>query len=225
MRGILRQVKNGDTVVVDGRDGHVLINPDAETLSAYLKLQREFFDLKDTLAENRDLPAVTADGAAWSCWPTSTAWRDAKPPWRWAPRASGLFRTEYLFLTHPDVPDEEAAARRLSRDHRGQPEPPGDHSHARHGGRQDDSLSGPHPRGESVHGLAIDPPVVRASRSFSSSRSARSCVRRPTRNGPPSRVRMMFPMITTLEEMRRVRTMVKQGRASNSRKKASRMAT
>ena len=34
--GILRQVKNGDTVVVDGREGHVMVNPDAETTSARL---------------------------------------------------------------------------------------------------------------------------------------------------------------------------------------------
>ena len=30
VRGILRNVKNGDTVVVDGREGHVIVNPDAE---------------------------------------------------------------------------------------------------------------------------------------------------------------------------------------------------
>ena len=57
-------MKNGDTVVVDGSSGHVIINPDAESESAYRKLQREFVHLKDVLAENRDLPAVTADGTA-----------------------------------------------------------------------------------------------------------------------------------------------------------------
>ena len=60
----LRNVKNGDTVVVDGSSGHVIVNPDAESESAYRKLQREFVHLKDVLAENRDLPAVTADGTA-----------------------------------------------------------------------------------------------------------------------------------------------------------------
>ena len=83
-------VKNGDTVVVDGSSGHVLVNPDAETESAYLKLQREFFDLKDALAENRDLPAVTARRHhRSSCWPTSTTWTTpARPPRPWAPSAS-----------------------------------------------------------------------------------------------------------------------------------------
>ena len=62
VRGILRHVKTGDTLAVDGRSGSVFINPDAEQRSAYLKLEREFFLLKDQLAENRDLPARTADG-------------------------------------------------------------------------------------------------------------------------------------------------------------------
>ncbi len=57
VRGMLKQVKNGDTLVVDGRNGHVIINPDPETEIAYRKLQREFFDLQDLLAENRDQPA------------------------------------------------------------------------------------------------------------------------------------------------------------------------
>jgi len=34
LRGILRHVKTGDTMVVDGRGGHVLVNPDAEQRSA-----------------------------------------------------------------------------------------------------------------------------------------------------------------------------------------------
>ena len=42
----------------------MIVNPDAEAESAYRKLQREFVHLKDVLAENRDLPAVTADGTA-----------------------------------------------------------------------------------------------------------------------------------------------------------------
>lgn len=60
--GIARKVKTGDTIVVDGRDGHIEINPNSETLKAFKKLEREFFDLKDKLATNRDQPSLTADG-------------------------------------------------------------------------------------------------------------------------------------------------------------------
>ena len=61
LRGILKRIKNVDTVVVDGRDGHVEVNPNPESLSAFRKLEREFFDLKDHLAENRDQIAETLD--------------------------------------------------------------------------------------------------------------------------------------------------------------------
>ena len=61
--GITNEVRSGDLIVVDGRDGLVLVRPDSETISAYRKMQREFFDLKDQLVLNRDQPAISADGA------------------------------------------------------------------------------------------------------------------------------------------------------------------
>jgi phosphotransferase system enzyme I (PtsI) len=105
--GILRQTKTGDTVIVDGRDGHVIINPEPETLSAYRKLEREFFDLRDQLAHNRDQPALTADGVALELLGNINNVSDAQAAAAMGASGVGLYRTEYLFLTHPDVPDEE----------------------------------------------------------------------------------------------------------------------
>ena len=107
VRGILRHVKTGDTIVVDGREGHVLVNPDAEQRSAYLKLEREFFHLKDQLAENHDLPAVTADGVPLELQANINSASDAKAAVAMGATGVGLFRTEYIYLTHPNVPDEE----------------------------------------------------------------------------------------------------------------------
>ncbi|MEC9094207.1 MAG: phosphoenolpyruvate-utilizing N-terminal domain-containing protein, partial [Planctomycetota bacterium] len=61
VKGILRQVKTGDKIVVDGREGLVRYNLDPESISAYRKLEREFFDFKNQLAENRDAKALTED--------------------------------------------------------------------------------------------------------------------------------------------------------------------
>src|SRR4029079_8071940 len=61
--GITNDVHTGDQIIVDGRDGLVLVRPDREATAAYRKLQREFFDLKDRLVLNRDQPAKSADGA------------------------------------------------------------------------------------------------------------------------------------------------------------------
>lgn len=104
---ILRQVKNGDTLIVDGREGHVIINPDPETRSAYLKLEREFFHLKDQLAANRDQPAITADQQPIELLANINSVSDARAAAAMGACGVGLFRTEYLYLTHPDVPDEE----------------------------------------------------------------------------------------------------------------------
>jgi len=105
--GIVRQVKTGDTIVVDGRDGHVDVNPHAESLAAYRKLEREFFHLKDALAENRDQPAVTADGERLELLANINNVSDSHAAVAMGACGVGLYRTEYLYLTHPNVPDEE----------------------------------------------------------------------------------------------------------------------
>lgn len=105
--GILRQTKTGDVIVVDGRDGHVLVNPDPETLSAYRKLEREFFHLRDKLAHNREQPARTADGVDIELLANINGVMDAKASVAMGASGVGLYRTEYLYLTHPSVPDEE----------------------------------------------------------------------------------------------------------------------
>ncbi len=64
LRGILREVHTGDLIALDGREGHVYLNPGPEVEAAYRKLQREYVDLRDQLIENRDLEPVTADGIA-----------------------------------------------------------------------------------------------------------------------------------------------------------------
>jgi phosphotransferase system enzyme I (PtsI) len=107
VRGILRHVQTGDTIVVDGREGHVLVNPDPEQRSAYLKLEREFFLLRGQLATNRDDKAITADGIEIELLANINNAADAKAAVAMGASGIGLYRTEYMYLTHPDVPDEE----------------------------------------------------------------------------------------------------------------------
>lgn len=104
---ILQGVTTGDRIVVDGRNGVVLVNPDPEQLRAYLKLEREFVDLKGHLAENRDKPALTSDGHPLHLLANINGVADTKAAAAMGAEGVGLYRTEYLFLTHPDVPDED----------------------------------------------------------------------------------------------------------------------
>ena len=107
LRGMLREVKTGDLIALDGREGHVYLHPGPEVETAYRKLQREYVDLRDSLIENRDLSPVTADGVALELLANVNAPIDAVMAGKVGAAGVGLYRTEYLFLTHPAVPDEE----------------------------------------------------------------------------------------------------------------------
>jgi phosphotransferase system enzyme I (PtsI) len=211
IKGILRNVRTGDSLVVDGREGLVVVNPDAETTSAYLKLEREFFDLKDALAENRDRPAVSADGETVELLANINSRADAQAAVAMGASGVGLFRTEYIFLTHPDVPDEEqqlAAYREIIEASPNQQvtirtlDLGGDKTipylgHARE--------ANPFLGWRSIR-LSFEHPEFFA-------KQIRAILQAATDEpGLTKRVRMMFPMITTLEEIRKVRTMVRKAR-------------
>jgi phosphotransferase system enzyme I (PtsI) len=107
LRGLLREVHTGDLLAVDGREGHVYLNPGPEVEAAYRKLQREYADFAGKLIENRDLEPITADGIRLELLANINGPADAATAGSAGATGVGLYRTEYLFLTHPSVPDEE----------------------------------------------------------------------------------------------------------------------
>ncbi len=107
LRGLLHEVQTGDLIAVDGREGHVYLNPGPEVEAAYRKLQREYTDFAGKLIENRDLPPITSDGIRLELLANINGPNDAATAGSAGATGVGLYRTEYLFLTHPSVPDEE----------------------------------------------------------------------------------------------------------------------
>jgi phosphoenolpyruvate-protein phosphotransferase len=107
LRGICREVREGDLVAVDGREGHVYLNPGPEVELAYRKLQREYVDASAKLIENRHLEAISPDGTPVELLANINGPADAEMAGKAGAVGVGLYRTEYLFLTHPSVPDEE----------------------------------------------------------------------------------------------------------------------
>jgi phosphoenolpyruvate-protein phosphotransferase len=107
LRGLLREVQTGDLIALDGREGHVYLHPGPEVETAYRKLQREYADLRESLIENRDQPPVSADGTSVELLANVNAPADAVMAGKVGAAGVGLYRTEYLFLTHQAVPDEE----------------------------------------------------------------------------------------------------------------------
>jgi phosphotransferase system enzyme I (PtsI) len=208
--GVLRQVSNGDTIVVDGRDGHVAINPDPEALAAYRKLEREFFDLKDQLAENRDQPAVTADGETLDLLANINNVADAHAAVAMGASGVGLYRTEYLYLAHPAVPDEEEQLTAYREILASSPNHSvtirtldiGGDKTVPYLGRADWEAN-PFMGWRSIRLSFAHPEIF-----YTQLRAVFRVSAEAVENG--GQVRLMFPMITTLEEMRRVHTMVRR---------------
>src|SRR5262249_32280032 len=90
-----------------GREGFVHLSPGPEVEAAYRKLQREYFNLRDRLIENRDQEPVSADGIRVELLANVNGHADAAMAGNVGASGVGLYRTEYLFLTHAGVPDEE----------------------------------------------------------------------------------------------------------------------
>ncbi|MCE9530499.1 MAG: phosphoenolpyruvate--protein phosphotransferase [Planctomycetes bacterium] len=107
LRGLLKEVHTGDMIIVDGREGGVLINPGPEVESAYRKLQREYVDLRHRLIENRDQDAITSDGVRIELLANVNNVVDAAAAVGAGANGVGLFRTEYVYLSHTSVPTEE----------------------------------------------------------------------------------------------------------------------
>src|SRR5262249_34492343 len=107
LRGILHEVHSGDLIALDGREGHVHLNPGPEVEAAYRKLQREYVDLRDRLVENRDQESVSADGTPVELLANINSLADAAQAVAAGATRVGLYRTEDPFLTHRTAPDEE----------------------------------------------------------------------------------------------------------------------
>ena len=186
--------------------GTCIINPDAETAAAYRKLQREFFDLKDHLAANRHQKPVTADGIEVELMANINNLSDAQAAGAMGASGVGLYRTEYLFLTHPDVPDEEEQTATYQKIIAASPNQKVTIRTLDLGGDKTipylghDHEANPFLGWRSIR-LSFEHPEFFATQIRAVLRAAA---------GPQKNVRLMFPMITTLEEIRKVRSMVER---------------
>lgn len=104
---ITKDVTGGDQVVVDGGTGTVLINPDAATLQRYQAKQKSVLQLDRQIAERyRAAPARTKDGVAISVLANVDLPGDLALATEYGADGVGLYRTEFLYLTHRFSPAE-----------------------------------------------------------------------------------------------------------------------
>jgi phosphoenolpyruvate-protein phosphotransferase len=206
LRGILREVHTGDLLAVDGREGHVHHNPGPEVEAAYRKLQREYVDLRDRLIENRDQEPVSPDGTAVELLANINSLTDAEQAVQAGATGVGLYRTEYLFLTHPTVPDEEEQLAAYRDIIEAAPNRSVTIRTLDLGGDKQVPYFGQHRETNPFMGWRS----IRLSSAYPE--FFQTQLRAILRAGRYGKVSLLFPMVSTLEEVQRLRRLVERTR-------------
>jgi phosphotransferase system enzyme I (PtsI) len=100
-------VHGGDTVIIDGNRGIVIVNPDDETIQQYEKYSHEFVELEHKLDAIREKPAVTRDGTKITVLGNIEFPDEAELVLQKGGEGVGLYRTEFLYLSSPTEPTEQ----------------------------------------------------------------------------------------------------------------------
>ena len=101
------EILNDDILVVDGSNGEVLVNPDKENLAAYQKASAKYQKKLIEYSRLKDLPAETKDGCRVMLKANIELPEEAETVVSSGAEGIGLYRSEFLFLSPGRPMDEE----------------------------------------------------------------------------------------------------------------------
>jgi len=107
LEDITSVVNTGDSVIIDGNRGLVIVDPDAEMLMKYRQSQRRFKAFETTLDELSQLPAETKDGTKITLEGNIEFPSEIRAALEKGATGIGLYRTEFLYLASETQPTEE----------------------------------------------------------------------------------------------------------------------
>ena len=103
----IEELKPGQTVLLDGFNGFVIISPSEQTLFEYGQLVERQSSIEESLDEIRTEPAKTLDGHTIILSANIERAGDVEAVRKSGATGVGLFRTEFLFINRSDLPNEE----------------------------------------------------------------------------------------------------------------------
>jgi phosphotransferase system enzyme I (PtsI) len=214
-------LRSDETVVVDGREGVVLVNPGADIVRHYQRLARGL-ERKDS--ERRKLkkaPTVSADGEPIGLQANVELSSDLALVGEVGAAGVGLYRTEFLFMNRDEPPDEEEQFETYRAVVRAVPGAPVTVRTLDLGA--DKQVDGGRPGAPSSSNPALGLRAVRLC--LKEQNLFRPQIRAILRLSAEAPVRMMIPMLSTTQELAQVMQIVsecqheltQQGRAFNAR--------
>ncbi|MEG1312176.1 MAG: phosphoenolpyruvate--protein phosphotransferase [Romboutsia sp.] len=108
LNDITKTVKDGDFIVFNGDTGEIIINPDEKTKSKYFKLKLDFEDYRKGLELLKGKESVTTDGRHVELAGNIGSPNDVEGLIKSDAEGVGLYRTEFLYMDKEDeFPSEE----------------------------------------------------------------------------------------------------------------------
>jgi phosphotransferase system enzyme I (PtsP) len=204
---LMEAVLEGDALVLDGNSGIVYVNPSSEVEREYQLLMKRYDAFRKELMVGLDEPTVTRDGHRVEMLANIALPADIALAIRYGAEGIGLLRSEFSFLTYEDFPDENQQLTLYNR-----------------------ILEAAGKRPVTIRTLDIGadkyPPYLRVPREenpFLGWRSIRISLelasifkvqlRAILRAAAHHDVRIMFPMISSIEELRRARELLAEAQA------------
>jgi phosphotransferase system enzyme I (PtsI) len=204
LEDVTARVANGDPLILDGNTGQVLLHPDEETVRHYEALRRRYHRYDVELHKLRELPAETLEGYRLGLEANIELPEEIPSVLEHGAAGIGLYRTEFLYLNRADMPTEEEHYRIY-----------------RH------LIEAIHPRPATIRTFDLGGdkflspvPLAKEMNPALGLRAIRFCLREVTafktqlagilRASVHGKLRVMFPMVSELSELRQAREILEE---------------
>jgi phosphotransferase system enzyme I (PtsI) len=107
-RGLCEKAKRSRRLALDAFEGKIVFDPNPAELSEYRSRRREYIEQQSTLLQMRVLPTVTRDGHAIELLANIDLPAEMEQALHWNVEGVGLYRSEFLYMKmSPNLPSEE----------------------------------------------------------------------------------------------------------------------
>ncbi|MCM8764529.1 MAG: phosphoenolpyruvate--protein phosphotransferase [Candidatus Omnitrophica bacterium] len=103
---MLGGIEDGQEAILDGIDGHLIVEPQISTVKEYENKRETFIKQRKSFYLTRKLVAETPDGFRVNLMANISMPEEAATALKYGAEGVGLFRTEFLFLNRNDLPSE-----------------------------------------------------------------------------------------------------------------------
>lgn len=106
VKGLMANINDGDTIIIDGRTGHVIVRPDNDALNFYTSRQKMELSFNAEIVRCSHLPAITLDDHRVNIMGNLELVEELPAIISYGSEGVGLYRTEFMYLNRKKLPAE-----------------------------------------------------------------------------------------------------------------------